>query len=99
MQNKQSKPLDSEIRAEIQRIALEALSLGWQPELLWEPRFWNATLERGNRPGLAALMKPGDKIIEVTEDYIAIERSSGMVHRFYHPDRPHPWIKKGDCHE
>jgi hypothetical protein len=93
-----NKPLDPQVKTEIQRVLLEALSLGWTPEMLWEARFWNVT-EAGNRPGLAAVMWPGDRIIEVTEDYIAIQRASGVVHRFYHPERPHPWIKKGDCHE
>ena len=93
----QSKPLDPEVKAEIQRIALEAISLGWTPELLWEARFWNIT-EAGNRPGLAAVMRLGDTITEVTEDYIAIKSRFGVVNKFYHPDRPHPWIRKGDCH-
>lgn len=95
----QSKPLDPEVKAEIQRIALEAVSLGWTPDLLWETRFWNITKTGINRPGLAAVMRPGDKIIEVTEDYIAIKSRFGVVNKFYHPDRPHPWLKKGDCHE
>ena len=89
----QDSPLDPEVRAEIQRIALEAISLGWTPELLWEARFWNIVPGAGNRPGLAAVMRPGDKITEVTEDYIAITKASGIVQRFYHPDRP-PWKRK-----
>lgn len=94
-----NKPLDPDIKAEIQKIALEAISLGWTPELLWETRFWNIIPGAGNRPGLAALMNPGDKLGEITGDYIEIIRPSGTVHRFYHPDRPYPWKKKGDHDE
>lgn len=86
--------LDPRVKAEIQRIALDALSLGWTTELLWEARFWNIKGESGNFPGLAAVMRPGDKIIEVAEDYIAIQKPSGVVHRFYHPGRSHPWARR-----
>lgn len=91
--------LRPEIKTEIQKIVLDAISCGWTVDMLWEARFWNPVPGAGNRLGLAAVMWPGDKIIEVTEDYIAIQRASGIVHRFYHPERLHPWIKKGDCHE
>lgn len=84
-----------EVKAEIQKIVLEALSLGWKTEQLWVARFWNIT-EAGNRPGLAAVMRPGDRITKVTECFIAIEKPYGEVLRFYHPDL---WIRKGDCHE
>ena len=94
----QQRPLDSQVKAEIQKILLEALSCGWEAQTLWEARFWNIT-EAGNRPGLAACMRPEDRIIEVTEDYIAVQKPSGAVQKFYHPERPHLWIKKGDCHE
>lgn len=97
MPHKVDPEAKSRIRQEIMRIALKAVSLGWTPELLWEEKFWNIKGVE-NRPGLIATMRPGDKIVEVTENYISIERS-GVVTRFYHPDRPHPWIKKGDCHE
>lgn len=95
------RPLDPQVKAEIQKILLEALSCGWTTDLLWEARFWNSIPGAGNRPGLAAVMRPGDKVIEVTEDYIAIKKPSGVVQKFYHPERPHPWIKikKGDNDE
>jgi len=80
------RPVSPEVKEEIRSVVLEALEAGWTPELLWEERFWNITLQ-GNRPGLAAVMHKGDKIIEVKEDYIAIQRPSGVVHRFFHPDR------------
>ena len=75
---------------EIRSIVLDAMGAGWTPELLWMKEFWNVTPE-GNKSGLAAVMHPGDKITEVTENYIAIQRPSGVVHKFYHPDRRHPW--------
>jgi hypothetical protein len=94
----QQRPLNPQVKAEIQKILLEALSCGWTTDLLWETRFWNIT-EAGNCPGLAAVMQPGDKLEEVTEGYIEIIRPSGVVHRFYRPGYPHPWIKKGDNDE
>lgn len=95
----QNKPLDPQVKTEIQKILLEALSLGWEAQQLWETRFWNIVPGAGNRPGLAACIRPEDRIIEVTEDYIAVQKPSGVVHKFYHPERSHPWIKKGVYHE
>jgi len=92
----QQIPIDPQVKTEIQRILLDALALGWEPQQIWESRFWNIT-EAGNRPGLAALMKPGDKLGEVTESYIETIKPSGVVHKFYRPGWPyHPWIKKED---
>jgi|GEM_PF-3111280 len=71
----------------------EALAAGWTAEQLWEDRFWVIRNGR-NRPGLAALMKPGDDLEEITGLYIDIRRRSGVVHRLYHPDRDKPWEKK-----
>ena len=90
--NKQSKQLKPEVEAEIRRIALDAISLGWSPELLWEQKFWNI---RGieNRPGLAACLRPEDTITDVTEDYIEISRD-GIKTRFYHPEREFPWKRR-----
>lgn len=86
------RPLDPAVEAEIRRIALDAAECGWPPELLWEPRFWNIG-ERGNRPGLAAFMHPGYRVLTVMPDCIEIETDEGRIQRFYHPDRDHPWLK------
>jgi hypothetical protein len=75
---------------EIRSIVLDAMAAGWTPELLWTETFWNVTPE-GNKSGLATVMRPKDKIVEVTPDYITIKRPSGVTHKFYHPGRRHPW--------
>lgn len=81
--------LDPHIKAEIQRIAPDAVAWGWYPELLWEQRFWNIVGGK-NMPGLAACMRPGDRITAVTEDYIETANKGARL-RFYHPDREFPW--------
>ena len=89
-----SKQINPEVEAEIRRIALDAISLGWSPELLWEQKFWNI-VNGENRPGLAACLRPGDVITDVTEDYIEIENSrDGFKTKFYHPDREFPWKRR-----
>lgn len=88
-----SKQINPEVEAEIRRIALDAISLGWSPEMLWETRFWNVKgIE--NRPGLAAVIGPGDTITEVTEKYIEITSRDGFKTRFYHPDKEFPWKRR-----
>ena len=90
--SRRPKPLDPAVEAEIRRIALDASEAGWTPDLLWEPRFWNI-VGMSNRPGLAACMRPGYKIAEVTPDCIEIETDEGNRQRFYNPDRDHSWLK------
>lgn len=68
-----TRQLDPRVKAEIQKIAPDAIARGWTSETLWEQKFWNI-VDGENRPGLAACMKPGDKINAVTEDYIEICR-------------------------
>lgn len=82
---------DPRIKAEIRRIAPDAIARGWTSELLWGQEFWNI-MNGENRPGLAACMRPGDKITAVTEDYIEILRGEHRT-RFYHPDKEFPWKK------
>ena len=84
-----TRQLDHRVKAEIQKIAPYAIARGWASETLWEQKFWNI-VDGENRPGLAACMKPGDKITAVTEDYIEICREERRT-RFYHPDRSFPW--------
>lgn len=87
-----SRPLNPEVEAEIRRIALDAIDQGWSPEMLWESRFWNI-VDGVNRTGLAACMRPGDVITNVTEDYIEICREDRRT-RFYHPDRDFLWRRR-----
>ncbi len=90
--DKQAPRVNPQAAARIRVREAEALAVGWTFEQLWESRFWNITNGR-NRPGLAATMRPGDKLGEITENYIEIILKSGVVHRFYHPDRIQPWEK------
>ncbi|MGI6079264.1 MAG: hypothetical protein ACOYCB_14105 [Fastidiosipilaceae bacterium] len=82
---------DPRIKAEIRRIAPDAIARGWTSEMLWENRFWNI-VDGVNRSGLAACMRPGDKITDVTGNYIEISREEKKT-RFYHPDKEFPWKK------
>lgn len=66
--------LSPEVTAEISRIESEALAAGWSREELWNYSFWPHTSE--HQRGLAAVMEPGDRIVEVTPDWIAIEKSN-----------------------
>lgn len=85
--------VNPQVAARVRAREAEALAAGWSFEDLWESRFWNI-VDGMNRPGLVALMFPGDDLGEITKKYIEIIRSSGVVHRFYHPDRDHPWVKR-----
>ena len=84
--------VNHEVAARIRAKQAQALAAGWSLELLWETRFWNIGSDGKNRPGLAALLKPGDDIGAVTKNCIEIIRPSGIIHRFYHPDHEQPWI-------
>lgn len=84
-----SRPIKPEVAAEIRRIAPDAIARGWTSELLWEQKFWNI-VDGENQPGLAACMRPGDKITDVTGNYIEISREEKKT-RFYHPDKEFPW--------
>jgi hypothetical protein len=68
------------IASEIRRIESQALVLGWHRERLWNHRFWP---HRAGKPrGLASVLDPGDRIIEVTADFILIEKSNSLRDRW-----------------
>jgi hypothetical protein len=78
--------VDLSIGAEIARMENEALALGWPYERLWNPDFWP---HAANHPrGLAGVMSPGDKLAEVTTDFITIEKDDrrGTRQRFFRVD-------------
>lgn len=74
------------VEAKIRARELGALALGWTPEELWEPNFWNIGLG-GNRRGLASCMRPDQEIGEITAEYIEVYREDHargrIVQRFY----------------
>jgi hypothetical protein len=67
----------AEVAAEISRIEADTRRQGWPPELLWNAGFWDQPR------GLAAVMDPGDQIVEVTADAIAILKFKHDLQRFY----------------
>ncbi|MFZ0680771.1 hypothetical protein [Candidatus Binatus sp.] len=74
------------IALEIKGIESQALALGWPRERLWSFAFWP---HRGGEPrGLASVMDPGDDVIEVTADFMLIEKSNsrGERLRFWRTD-------------
>lgn len=71
--------------AEISRIEAEALAAGWKREELWESKLWAITPNGANRCGLAAVLHPGDKVVEVTGERISIRRKSGVEQNFWKP--------------
>ncbi|TYO95149.1 hypothetical protein [Desulfallas thermosapovorans] len=85
--------INPKVAARIRAREAEALAAGWAFGDLWESRFWHL-VNRRNRPGLAALMRPGDKLGAITKDYIEIVHRSGAVNKFYHPDRDKPGEKR-----
>jgi hypothetical protein len=60
--------LHPRVAAEITRIEPQALALGWPAWRLWGAEFWP-----GPR-GLAAILDPGDQLVEVVADHMTIER-------------------------
>jgi hypothetical protein len=75
--------LDPSIESEIKLIEWEALRLGWTRDRLWNSRFWPHSFDHPR--GLASILEAGDRIVEVTSDYIAIRRGDGRgtVQRFW----------------
>ena len=71
------RPVPPDVAAEVQRIEDEALALGWSKEDLWQNAGWVSDL------GLAAVLWPGDRVEEVTAEYIAIRRRDGNRTRLY----------------
>lgn len=73
------KQIPPEVASEIRRIEVQALRLGWSSERLWNYRFWP---DRGVEPrGLASMMDPGDHVIEVTADFMLIDKSDSRRDR------------------
>jgi len=91
--SKSAQRINPQVAARIRAREAETLAAGWDFGALWESRFWHIVDGR-NRPGLVALMHPGDKLGKITGDYIEIIRPSGVVHRLYHPDRDKPGEKR-----
>lgn len=72
------RDIDPAVAVEIRRIETQALELGWSREHLWGAKFWPIA-ERG----LAALMDPGDPIVEVTAETITILKYRRDLQKFY----------------
>ena len=85
--------VSSEAIATVDGIAERAVSLGWKRERLCGTGGHGAF---DPRRGLVCLLKPGDRIGEVTSQSIEIIHPppSEVRHRFYNPDVEQPWIKK-----
>lgn len=85
--------VSSEAIAMVDGIAEHAVSLGWKRERLCGTGGHGAF---DLRRGLVCLLKPGDRIGEVTSQSIEIIHPppSEVRHRFYNPDVEQPWIKK-----
>jgi TubC N-terminal docking domain len=66
--------IEPAIAAELERIEGQALALGWSHERLWNSGFWYPWPR-----GLAAVMDAGDRIVEVTSDYMRVERPRANV--------------------
>jgi hypothetical protein len=62
--------VDSEVAAEISRIETQAQRLGWPNQRLWGSAYWPVEAR-----GLAAVLDRGDRIAEVTDEYLVIEKS------------------------
>ena len=75
----------------IRAIEEQAFRLGWTSEQLWN------VCKRPDRRGLIWCLKPDQNIIEVTERYIELQRSSNgrtETHRFYNMSAGQPWIQR-----
>jgi hypothetical protein len=79
--------------AMVDAISERALSLGWRRERLYGTG-GNGAFDP--RRGLVCLLKPGDRIGDVTAQSIEIIHPppSEVRHRFYNPDMEQPWIKR-----
>ena len=70
---------DIPLEAELTRIWSIAEALGWSHERIWNAHFWPNTPEHPR--GLALVLQPGDEpeppdtVVEVTRDYLVIERT------------------------
>jgi|SRR5271155_3754172 len=71
--------IPGEVWQEIARIESEAVELGWSRERLWNGAFWPHS--RKQPRGLASTLDPGDRIAEVTVDFMLIEKSNSHLDR------------------
>jgi tubulysin polyketide synthase-like protein len=72
-------PIQREVVVEIRLIEARALALGWNSERLWNRSFWPHT--RAHPRGLSSVLDSGDRLIEITGDYIVIEKQDGRQTR------------------
>jgi TubC N-terminal docking domain len=66
-----------EVRQELERIWPEAERLGWPQQRIWGASFWPAA-DRG----LAAVLDPKDRVVEVTNDFVTIVKRDGTRAHF-----------------
>jgi hypothetical protein len=83
--HEKQREIDSEVVTELERIERQAFALGWPRERLWNANFWYPWPR-----GLAAVMDAGDRIVEVTREYIRVERPRAtavpLLLRFWRTD-------------
>jgi hypothetical protein len=77
--------LNPQVRDEIARVAADAKAKGWSDGALWN-------MERvGDEPrGLASLMNPGDKILDVRPDFISVQKRLGVM-KYWNPAAGGDW--------
>jgi TubC N-terminal docking domain len=74
-----SAEIPTAIASQIKRIESQAFALGWRSERLWNFQFWP---DRGGQPrGLASVMDPGDRVVEITREFVLIEKSNSRRDR------------------
>jgi hypothetical protein len=66
-----------EVKQELERIWPEAERLGWPQQRIWGASFWPAAGR-----GLAAVLEPEDRVVEVTNDFITIVKRDGTRSHF-----------------
>jgi hypothetical protein len=85
--------ISAEAMALVDSISEKAISLGWKRQRLYAAG--GGRIFAPDR-GLVCLLKPGDRLGEVTLQSIEIIHPlpSEVRHRFYNPDVDQPWVKK-----
>jgi hypothetical protein len=72
--------MDPSVQAELSRIWPEAERLGWSHARIWNAQFWPNSDAQPR--GLAAVLQPGDTIVEVTEQWITLLAQRHHTQRF-----------------